>query len=473
MSENKRGSTALAMKAGLWYVVSTFLLRSIAFITTPIFTRLMSTGTYGEFSNYANWQVILMVIVGFELYNTLPRAYYDFKDNYDEYVSTVTIAECLLAGICYSVFIAFKDTLLSVVSIPEQFIHIMFITIMCSSLKTVFMTRERTLYRYKTVAMISAVDVIISTLISVALVYFSDESLRLGARIYGQYVPSAVIGFICAIVLIKKGKCFKIEHIKYAIVLAFPLMIHYLTGSLLTTTNVIIAKSISGAEVAAMISIGVSVTHIVTMLFQAVSGAVTTWIMDNLAQGNSEKLKKEIAIYIIGLASVSVGVILLAPEVIMILGGSKYADAIMIIQGLILGTFIQSVTTVFTIILTYDKNVGKVAIYTGIVSVISVVAKIVLLPILGIQSLPYTNVVAFVVLFVICYILVAKAGYKDVVDLKVYIAIIGAVVLLTIGSYFLYGNIIMRYAVILAILVASLFVVYKNIKLITKIILKK
>lgn len=51
-----RGSTGLAIKAGFWYVASTFLLKSIAFITIPIFSRLLSKSDFGEFGNYANWQ---------------------------------------------------------------------------------------------------------------------------------------------------------------------------------------------------------------------------------------------------------------------------------------------------------------------------------------------------------------------------------------------------------------------------------
>ena len=47
----ERGSSKLAIKVGFWYVVSSFLLRSIAFITTPFFSRLLTKSDYGEFSN--------------------------------------------------------------------------------------------------------------------------------------------------------------------------------------------------------------------------------------------------------------------------------------------------------------------------------------------------------------------------------------------------------------------------------------
>ena len=73
-NNTQRGNTAIAVRAGFWYVVSTVLFKGIAFISTPIFARLMSAEAYGEFSNYASWQATLLIITSAELYNTLSRA---------------------------------------------------------------------------------------------------------------------------------------------------------------------------------------------------------------------------------------------------------------------------------------------------------------------------------------------------------------------------------------------------------------
>ena len=37
----------IQMKASLWFVLSTVLLKGISFITVPIFTRIMDTDQYG------------------------------------------------------------------------------------------------------------------------------------------------------------------------------------------------------------------------------------------------------------------------------------------------------------------------------------------------------------------------------------------------------------------------------------------
>lgn len=446
----QRGSTGLALKAGFWYVVSNFLVKAISFITTPLFARLMSAEHYGEFSNYASWQSTLLILVGAELYNTLSRAYYDYSQDYDQYVSSVTITGCLLTAVVYALFLLCRPWIFSVVAIPPQFVHMLFFTMMFQTCKAVWLARERTLYRYKSVAVVSMLNLVVPTLIALALVMVLPEEQRLGGRIYGCYLPMSVIGIVCAGNMLVKGRCFRLEHVKYALKLSLPLLVHFLTVSLLTSSNTIVTKSILGAEAAALISITTSTIHILTILFQSLSGAVTTWLMDNLNQEKVAAARKGIVLYTAGIVAVSAGTILLAPEIVWILGGDRYLAAADLIPGMVLGIVFQSVASVFNIILTYDKNVVKTAVCTGVVAVISIGAKILLLPVFGYSVLAWTNAAAFGILFVVNYLLVRKAGYGKYINLKLIMALIlacGAVVLL---SFFLYQNPVIRYGVIAA-----------------------
>ncbi|MDO4836536.1 MAG: oligosaccharide flippase family protein [Clostridia bacterium] len=469
----ERGSSKLAIKVGFWYVVSTFLLRSIAFITTPFFSRLLTKSDYGEFSNYASWQSTLLIITGVELYNSLSRAYYDYKDNYDQFVSSVAILSCITTSFFYVLFLLGKSWILKIVSIPEQFIHIMFVTLLFSSCKTIFLTKERTLYRYKAVVTVSAIDTLIPTAISLFLVARASEMMRLQARIYGFYLPSAMVGLVCMAIILIKGKSFRIQHCVYALKLSLPLLVHYLTIYLLTSTNIIIAKNIGGAEVGAIASMATSVTHMLTILFQAVSSTLTTWLMDNLEGRNYEKIKKEIVFYLFGLAIVSIGVILLAPEVILILGGEKYHSAIPLIPGFIAAAMIQSLATVFTIILTYEKKVVATGILTGIMAAVSIAAKIWLMPVFGIQCLPWINIAISCVLFIMSYFLTRRAGYAKVINLWPYLFSIGATLAMTFGSAVLYQHRTIRLSICIIGFLGAVIIVMVKWKTIKKMLQRK
>lgn len=414
----KRGNSVLALKAGFWYTVSNFLTKAITLITTPIFARLMTVSDYGEFSNFANWATILLFITSVELHNTLNRAYYDFKDTYDDYISSVTLLGFFITIALYIVFLLGGNIILRVVSIPKQYVHLLFFFLLMSYCRIVFNSRERTLYRYKTVAVISFVSFFVPTLISVFLVYLLPEANQLSARLYGFYLPASFIGLYCAASLFVRSRVFQLHYCKYALALSIPLLMHYIAAYLLTSTNVIVTKNMLGAGAAAIVSIAVSITHIFTVLSQSVSGALTTWLMDNLKLHNKETVKRGTFIYVSLLSVVVIFTILVAPEIVYILGGVKYASSVTLLPGFIFASFIQSVTTVFIIILTYDKNVIKTSIYTGIFATLSIIAKVWLMPLYELAVLIYVNVVAFFILFIINYFLVKQAGYGDVVSVK-------------------------------------------------------
>ena len=57
-----------ALKAGFWYTFSNFLIKGIAFLTMPIFTRIMSKYDIGVFSNIISWFNILAIITTFLKY---------------------------------------------------------------------------------------------------------------------------------------------------------------------------------------------------------------------------------------------------------------------------------------------------------------------------------------------------------------------------------------------------------------------
>lgn len=469
----ERGSTSLAMKAGLWYVISTFLVKGLSFITTPIFARIMPEAAYGEFSNYASWQVTLLIITGAELHNTLSRAYYDFTDEYDSYCSSVTVLSALITLGFYVVFLLSRSWIFRIVNIPEKYVHILFVMLLFQACKNIFLARERTMYRYKTVAAISVINLVVPTAIAVALVVLLPESQALSGRIYGFYLPSAVIGGVCAALVMFKGRSCKLSHWKYALRLSLPLMLHYLTAYLLTSSNVIIAKNMMGPEGAALLSISSSTLHILTVLFQSLSGAVTTWTMDNLNAESYGKLRKGSIFYTGLLAVVAVGVILLAPEVVWVLGGSRYAEAVYLIPGLVLAVLIQSASSLFNVILTYDKNVTGTAVFTGIVAALSIAAKVFLVPKMGHNAFPAVNIAAFGLLFVINYILVRRAGYGKAVNIKAMAGVLLAVAAVSAVGRYLYANILLRWCIIGVVAVAALALAYKYRAVLLKLLKKR
>ena len=443
----QRGSTALAVKSGVWYVFGTFITKGLAFLTTPIFARLMSPSDYGEFTNFANWQSLLIILVSAELYNTLSRAFYDYKEEYDQYASTVTILGFLLNIFFYVFFLLNRSWIFGIVAIPEKYVHLMFFVMMMQGCRQVYQVKERTLYRYKSAAAISVLSLVIPTIISIAVVMLVPESDRLDARMYGFYVPFALIGIYCVFALFRKNFVFKRKYCKYAFLLALPLLVHYLTTYLLASTNTIITKSCLGAEIAAMVSIVVAIMNVLNVLFQSLSGALTTWMMDKFEENKIGSIQKCINLFIAGVAIVCVAVMAFGPEMILIIGGSQYKDAVTLLPGMMLSVFLQIIATVFTIILTYRKKVAGTAVITAAVAVLSIAAKIYFLPQFGVGILPIINIISFGIVLAANYLLVCKFGDGQCFQLVFVLPIMLFVILFSLICGYLYSNTLIRYAI--------------------------
>ena len=64
---DKYHSMHIAAKAAFWFMVCSFLQKGMSIITTPVFTRLLSTEQYGQFTVYSSWLNILTVITTLRL----------------------------------------------------------------------------------------------------------------------------------------------------------------------------------------------------------------------------------------------------------------------------------------------------------------------------------------------------------------------------------------------------------------------
>ena len=65
--QNKYNALPIQAKASFWFLTCTLLQKGISIITTPIFTRLLSTAEYGSFSVFNSWLSIISVIITFGL----------------------------------------------------------------------------------------------------------------------------------------------------------------------------------------------------------------------------------------------------------------------------------------------------------------------------------------------------------------------------------------------------------------------
>lgn len=92
ITKENRGKQAL--KSGVWYTISSISVKAILIITTPLFTRLMTTAEYGASSTFTTWFTVLNVICSLNLWYSVGRAKLDFPGSWKSMLHLLCYWHC-------------------------------------------------------------------------------------------------------------------------------------------------------------------------------------------------------------------------------------------------------------------------------------------------------------------------------------------------------------------------------------------
>ena len=125
--KNKYIGMSVPVKAAFWFTVCNFLQRGISMITTPIFTRMLSTDEYGLYSTYLSWETVLAMVVTLSLYKAMMNLYVKY-DNQEKILSALCGLELLLSLIWLGIGIIFQKALADLLQLPESLVCCLFVS---------------------------------------------------------------------------------------------------------------------------------------------------------------------------------------------------------------------------------------------------------------------------------------------------------------------------------------------------------
>lgn len=448
-----------ALKSGIWYTISNFLLRSISFFTIPIFTRLLTQDEFGQFNNYTSWLQIMTVFVTLNVQSSLISAKYDFEKEFDQYILTMFCLSSISAIIWSVVLNIFRDFFIEFSNLGIYYINCMIVYLFFYPAVMLFQVRSRFLFKYKANVALSVVNTVFTALLSVVLVLFMRDKLQ--GRVLGSIIPTIIIGFCLIIYLIKKGKRVNIAYWKYALKICLPYIPHSLSLVILSSIDRIMITDICGNEKTALYSLAYNCSLVISLLVGSLNEAYGPWLGDKLNENNFDEIRKISKKYVVIFLILALGMMLVIPEVLLILGGERYIDAKFVLAPVALGCVYQFLYTMFVNIEQFKKKTFSMCLATISAAILNYVLNLIFINKFGYVAAAYTTVAGYIWLLAIHMIIVHKIGYSKVYDYRFIIMSAIIALLLTILISFLYLNIILRYIFIVIYLSVILFVIYK------------
>ena len=182
------------VSASIWNFIGTFLLKSIAFISVPILTRIMSQSDYGMISTYATYISFLGMLIGLSLNTASTNARIDFADRYDDYNSSV-IKASLIVFFCE---ICVANCIFELIKTPLQVSRLYMNMIFCIAYAEYIINTYYKIntvdFKFKSNLKISITNALSSIILSVLFILQFQNDIF--ARLLGQGLFACVIAVI-------------------------------------------------------------------------------------------------------------------------------------------------------------------------------------------------------------------------------------------------------------------------------------
>jgi len=230
-----------ALKSGVWYTIGNFVTKGFIFIVSPIFNRIMSPTDVGIYSNFTAWIAILSIVCTLDLYSALSVARFDFRDELNEFVTSILLLGSLITSGFYVIALVFWDDVRSLLGFSSLELHIAMLYFLVSPSLQIFQLKSRIEYKYKLSTLVSLLSTLCATGISLICVLAAEE--KLAARIIGNYVPLILLNGIMYIFFFQKAKGVSVKYWKYALTISIPMAIHLLSGNILGSSDRIMITS--------------------------------------------------------------------------------------------------------------------------------------------------------------------------------------------------------------------------------------
>lgn len=457
MSENNNKK---ALKSGIWYTVSNLLVRSIGFITTPIFTRLLTQAEFGSYNNYTSWLNIIIIFVTLNLESTLISARFDYKEKFDEYILSMISLSTLSGMIWLILGNMFENQIESLLGMPKVYINAMLVYSIALPTINMFQARERYYYEYKKTVVTSMLLSIGTAFLSVVLVLAMENKLT--GRILGSVIPTIIMGLVFGIFFVKKGKKIQIKYWLYALPICIPYIPHLLSMTLLNSTDRIMIERWCGSEDTALYSLAYNCGALVTLLLNSLNSAYSPWLGEMLNENRTDEIRKFSKKYISSFAFMAIGMMLVAPEVLLVLGGRRYISAIYVITPVAMGCICQFLYTLFVNIEQYKKKTIGMACASVIAAIINLGLNMIFIPRIGYLAAAYTTLVGYICLLIMHMYLIYRMKLQYIYSYMFIFQIVLLCVIAMVGITFSYKNNGIRYFMIGIYAITFIVIVGKN-----------
>lgn len=473
---SKYRSLKIPQKAVLWYTFANILIKSIALLSTPVFTRLMSTKEYGTFTIFQSWLNILIIISSLNMFQGgYAKGLLKFKDDKKGYTSSSLTLTMLITLIWGVVYVFFKESLNSFFGLSSILMLIMFLNLLVMPSFEFWATKLRFEYKYKEFVFASIVISLSSILLGILLVILSQNKVE--ARAFADLLARLLICGLIIFSIFRQGKClYRKKYWLFNLKFNIPLIPHFLAFYVLNQSDRIMISKMIGNTQAAYYSVAYTISMMMNLVITALNNALTPYIYTAINDKKEKNIQSSTTPLYFFVAVLSIITMIFAPEIVKIFAGHKYADAVYVIPPIAASVYFIFVYSMFSTVEYFYQKTAKIALATSISAGLNFVLNLYFIDIFGYYAAGYTTLFSYIILAILHYVFY-RTIVNDKLGKNVHIFSMKAVVscsvfVLAIMFFMLsvYKYVLIRYTIII---VGTIIIIFNYNKIKKMLILFK
>lgn len=453
------------VKSTLWFVVCNVLQRGISLISTPIFTRLLTTEQYGVYSVYQSWYSIIAVFATLNLYcgvfNNGLTKYPEDRSGFTSAMQGLSTTVTLALAVVYLLGMSFWNKLFQ---LDTVFILLIFIELLFVPAFQFWSVGKRYEYKYQGLVAITLFISIVSPIVGIISVLCTEHKAE--ARVFSYVLIQVAVGIVLYIHNMRKGKAFySKKYWSFALAFNLPLIPHYLSQIVLQQADRVMINSMVGTGEAAIYSVAYTLSTLMIIVTTAIDNSFVPFIYQHLKKEDYAPIKKVISVLLVFVGVCCLGVSLLGPELISLLASQAYFDARWIIPSVSASVYFIFLYNVFGNVEFYFECTKFTMVASCIAALLNVILNYVYIGKYGYIAAGYTTLICYIVYSVAHGIVSLKILHNNgiehsVVNYRMCLSISLTVIALSLVITLTYNFTAIRYALI--IVIVALVVRYRK-----------
>lgn len=452
-------------KLVLYNTLSTVILYAITFFSAPLFSRLLGKNEYGVVQVYNTWVSFFVVILGLYTRGTLSIAKINLDETeFIEYQSSILFLSLIsfVAGLIF--IIITSPIVVTFLGLGAGYLILM----LFHSFGVYCVYFINTIFTYEMKArnnlMISVALALANFGLSYLLIEFLPVEHLYTRRIIGLSLPYIIAEVLIMFYIFQRGKTFfNRKYWKFCLPLCLPLIFHGISGIICASSDRVMIQHMIGWTAVGIYALAYNFANIMDSIWGALHNSWDPFFFEYVKYEQYSELAKRSKNYIRLYTCLSMGFILLTPEVFHIFAGSEYWEGMEIVPIIVLS---QYAIFIYAFAANYEfafKRTDIVAIGSTVAGIVNIILNFVLINLLGYFGAAIATLMSNIVLAILHIIFTRKlVGKKWIYSIKMFLLPLIGMFTATVLFYCHDIGWIVRWLFAIAVGLYMLLKIYRN-----------